>query len=68
MADLKDGASKSAGAISKIHEFEKFGSILGLERMNVLLERLGNPQDELKVIHVAGTTAKAPRANLFTMY
>ena len=58
MADLKDGASKSAGAISKIHEFEKFGSILGLERMNVLLERLGNPQDELKVIHVAGTNGK----------
>ena len=45
-------------AIEKIHEFERFGSILGLERMTNLLELLGNPQDELKVIHVAGTNGK----------
>ena len=45
-------------AINKIHEFLRFGSVLGLERMNVLLEKLGNPQDELKVIHVAGTNGK----------
>jgi dihydrofolate synthase/folylpolyglutamate synthase len=42
-------------AVSKIHEFLRFGSVLGLERMNALLEKLGNPQDDLKVIHVAGT-------------
>ena len=46
------------GAIDKIHEFERFGSVLGLERMNVILEKLGNPQDDLKVIHVAGTNGK----------
>lgn len=45
-------------AIDKIHEFQRFGSILGLERMTVLLELLGNPQDDLKVIHVAGTNGK----------
>ncbi len=45
-------------AINKIHEFLRFGSVLGLERMNVLMEKLGNPQDELKVIHVAGTNGK----------
>ena len=45
-------------AIDKIHEFEKFGSILGLERMNMLLELLGNPEKDLKVIHVAGTNGK----------
>lgn len=45
-------------AIEKIHEFEKFGSILGLERMNMLLELLGNPEKDLKVIHVAGTNGK----------
>lgn len=48
----------AAGAITKIHAFEKFGSILGLERMNVLLELLGNPQEDLKVLHVAGTNGK----------
>ncbi|MBR3756429.1 MAG: bifunctional folylpolyglutamate synthase/dihydrofolate synthase [Firmicutes bacterium] len=45
-------------AVSKIHEFLRFGSVLGLERMNALLEKLGNPQDDLKVIHVAGTNGK----------
>lgn len=48
----------SEKAIEKIHEFERFGSILGLERMKRLLRLLGNPQEELKVIHVAGTNGK----------
>lgn len=30
----------------------------GLERMKVLMELLGNPQNRLKVIHVAGTNGK----------
>ncbi|MCI9638839.1 MAG: bifunctional folylpolyglutamate synthase/dihydrofolate synthase [Emergencia sp.] len=45
-------------AISKISEFQKFGWVLGLERMNVLLEKLGNPHEDLKVLHVAGTNGK----------
>lgn len=45
-------------AIATISAFERFGSILGLERMNELLERLDNPQKALKVIHVAGTNGK----------
>lgn len=45
-------------AVSKIHEFLRFGSVLGLDRMNALLEKLGNPQDTIKVIHVAGTNGK----------
>ena len=45
-------------AISKIYEFEKFGSILGLERMTSLMHELGDPQDELRCIHVAGTNGK----------
>lgn len=44
--------------IDKIEEFNKFGSILGLERMSVLMELLGNPQEALKCIHVAGTNGK----------
>lgn len=58
MGSFKGAAYAAEGAIGKIHEFEKFGSILGLERMNGLLEILGNPQDELAVIHVAGTNGK----------
>ncbi len=45
-------------AIDKIKEFNKFGSILGLERMSVLMELLGNPQEALRCIHVAGTNGK----------
>ena len=45
-------------AINKIHEILMFGSVLVLERMTTLLEKLGNPQDDLAVIHVAGTNGK----------
>ena len=38
-------------AISKISEFQKFGWVLGLERMNVLLEKLGNPHEDIKLLH-----------------
>ena len=45
-------------AIDKFHEFDKFGSILGLERVNELLHRLGDPHHGMKYIHVAGTNGK----------
>jgi dihydrofolate synthase/folylpolyglutamate synthase len=38
--------------------FEKYGWIFGLERINSLLEQLGNPHQGLRVIHVAGTNGK----------
>lgn len=36
----------------------KYGSVLGLENMRELLNRLGNPQDDLKFIHISGTNGK----------
>lgn len=45
-------------AISKIHSLLTFGSRPGLDRMKILLDRMGNPQDKLKYIHVAGTNGK----------
>lgn len=41
-----------------IHSFTRFGSQLGLERMEKLLSLMGNPQNELKYIHIAGTNGK----------
>ncbi len=41
-----------------IEEANQYGSKLGLESVRELLSRLGNPQDKLKVIHVAGTNGK----------
>ena len=45
-------------ALDRIHSFQKFGSRLGLERMSRLMEHLGNPQESMRVIHVAGTNGK----------
>lgn len=41
-----------------IEETNQYGSVLGLENIKILLEYLGNPQDELKFIHIAGTNGK----------
>lgn len=37
---------------------EKRGSILGLATMRNLMKKLGNVQDELKILHIAGTNGK----------
>jgi dihydrofolate synthase/folylpolyglutamate synthase len=44
--------------ISKLEKLSKFGIHLGLERIEALLEKLGNPQQKFKSIHVAGTNGK----------
>ncbi len=36
----------------------KFGIKLGLERIERVLDLMGNPQEKLKIIHVAGTNGK----------
>lgn len=45
-------------ALEFIHNTNKFGSKLGLENIKHLLKKLGNPQNELSFIHVAGTNGK----------
>lgn len=45
-------------AIEFIHSRLKFGSKLGLETITQLMHRLGDPQEKLKFIHVAGTNGK----------
>lgn len=44
--------------LERIHSLSKFGSRPGLDRINMLLEKMGNPQDNLKFVHVAGTNGK----------
>ena len=41
-----------------LDEAAKYGSVLGLTTMTELLKRLGNPQDDLKFVHIAGTNGK----------
>lgn len=45
-------------AMEYIVNSKKFGSNLGLERTYKILELLGNPQEKLKCIHIAGTNGK----------
>ena len=41
-----------------LEETSKYGSVLGLENMRELLGRLGNPQNDLRFIHISGTNGK----------
>ncbi|MEG6614892.1 folylpolyglutamate synthase/dihydrofolate synthase family protein [Peptococcaceae bacterium 1198_IL3148] len=45
-------------AIGYLQNLTKFGINLGLDRINALLKRLGDPHLKLKVIHVGGTNGK----------
>lgn len=41
-----------------LDEISRYGSVLGLDNMKELLDRLGNPQKDLKFIHISGTNGK----------
>ena len=45
-------------SVEYIHSLLQFGIKPGLERISMLLEMLGNPQDKIKTIHIAGTNGK----------
>ena len=55
--NIIDGKSYEK-AIEYISSLSQFVAGTGCERAEKLLERLGNPQDKLKVIHVAGSNGK----------
>ena len=50
-------------AIEYINSYSWLGSRPGLERIRELMHRLGNPQDKLKIIHLAGTNGKGSTAS-----
>ena len=50
--------NKFDDAVNLLTSSGKFYIKLGLERISAILELLGNPQDKLKCIHVAGTNGK----------
>ena len=47
-----------AEAIAKIHSVYPSGKKEGLTNMRAVMSRLGNPQDSLAMVHVAGTNGK----------
>lgn len=51
-------------AIEKLSSKGMFFIDLSLDRITLVLEKLGNPQDELKYIHVAGTNGKGSTCSI----
>lgn len=45
-------------AVEFVDSTKKYGSILGLESIRNLMQELGNVQEQLHIIHVAGTNGK----------
>lgn len=45
-------------AMEYIEELKQYGTVMGLTTMQELCARLGNPQDQLKFVHIAGTNGK----------
>ena len=52
------GSMNYREALDYIHGMNRFGIKLGLENTMILLELLGNPQERMQFIHVAGTNGK----------
>lgn len=44
--------------LNKLFSLQRFGIKPGLERISRILEKIGNPQDNFKSIHIAGTNGK----------
>lgn len=45
-------------AMQYIDELRPLGRVMGLDSMRRLCEKLGNPQEQLKFVHIAGTNGK----------
>lgn len=53
-------------SLNYINNTAKFGTKLGLESINNLLNKLGNPQENFKIIHIAGTNGKGSTASFLS--
>lgn len=53
-------------AVDYIHSLLAFGIKPGLERITALLEALGNPQNGLRFVHVAGTNGKGSTSTMLS--
>ncbi len=52
--------------LNRIHSLNKFGSRPGLDRVRKLLTLMGNPQDSLHFVHVAGTNGKGSTCQMIS--
>lgn len=54
------------GTLNYIHSLERFGVKPGLERILKLCEAAGNPQKDMKFIHIAGTNGKGSTCTMIS--
>jgi dihydrofolate synthase/folylpolyglutamate synthase len=50
--------------LSFLCSLDRFGILLGLENITVLLERIGNPQKTFPVVHVGGSNGKGSTSSM----
>lgn len=53
-------------AMQKINSLLMFGMRPGLDRMKTFLNAIGNPQDKLKYVHIAGTNGKGSTSKMIS--
>lgn len=53
-------------AVAYLEGFQKMGIRLGLDRIKTLLSHLGDPQENYKMIHIAGTNGKGSVAAMLS--
>lgn len=53
-------------AVDYIHSLLAFGIKPGLSRISALLEMLGNPQNDLRFVHIAGTNGKGSTSTMLS--
>ena len=58
---------KYAEALEYIDSLSGYGIVPGLENIRELCERLGNPQKDLKFVHIAGTNGKGSTLSYISM-
>ncbi len=62
-------AHRYRDSLAYLYSLQFFGIKLGLDNVRELLSRVGNPQESLRIVHVAGTNGKgstaAALANIF---
>jgi dihydrofolate synthase/folylpolyglutamate synthase len=63
---FRGGIMNRKEALDYIHSIPRAKERTGLERMACLMEKLGNPEKVLRLIHVAGTNGKGSTARMIS--